>query len=324
MNWKTILRSGGASVLVAALALPSVPGAAQDDRRGPRAEARERGAPVTRGHTIRQRSEPQREQVQPARQRAQRDQVRQAPQQVQREQRRADIAQQRGAREWNRSDRRSETGAERSGRDWNRGDRRSETRSGAEWNRAMRPGQPAVPGSEPGRRGQVEQAMRSERNRSYRDGDRNRSYRDGWRDRRGTDQRRDWRGDRGEYRDGNRDYREGRRDYRDDRWRDHRRWSRDWRRDQRYDWYSYRSQYRDRYRLGRYYAPYRNYRYNRLSIGFFLGNGFYSSRYWINDPWHYRLPPAYGSLRWVRYYDDALLVDIYSGEVVDVIYDFFW
>ncbi|WP_409574764.1 RcnB family protein [Sphingopyxis sp. PET50] len=33
---------------------------------------------------------------------------------------------------------------------------------------------------------------------------------------------------------------------------------------------------------------------------------------------------AYGGYRWVRYYNDALLVDTYSGEVVDVIYDFFW
>ena len=32
----------------------------------------------------------------------------------------------------------------------------------------------------------------------------------------------------------------------------------------------------------------------------------------------------YGPYRWVRYYDDVLLVDVYSGEVVDVIYDFFW
>ena len=51
---------------------------------------------------------------------------------------------------------------------------------------------------------------------------------------------------------------------------------------------------------------------------------FFGSRYWISDPWRYRLPPVYGPYRWVRYYDDALLVDIYSGEVVDVIYDFFW
>ena len=26
----------------------------------------------------------------------------------------------------------------------------------------------------------------------------------------------------------------------------------------------------------------------------------------------------------LRYYDDVLLVDTYSGEVVDVIYEFFW
>jgi hypothetical protein len=51
---------------------------------------------------------------------------------------------------------------------------------------------------------------------------------------------------------------------------------------------------------------------------------FYGSNYWINDPWQYRLPPVYGPYRWVRYYDDVLLVDVYSGEVVDVIYDFFW
>ena len=59
-------------------------------------------------------------------------------------------------------------------------------------------------------------------------------------------------------------------------------------------------------------------------IGFTLGNLFYSDRYWLNDPWQYRLPEVYGPYRWVRYYDDVLLVNTYSGEVVDVIYDFFW
>ncbi|MGB3928318.1 MAG: RcnB family protein, partial [Sphingobium sp.] len=49
-----------------------------------------------------------------------------------------------------------------------------------------------------------------------------------------------------------------------------------------------------------------------------------SNSYWINDPYQYRLPPSYGTLRWVRYYDDALLVDIRDGYVVDVIHDFFW
>jgi hypothetical protein len=36
------------------------------------------------------------------------------------------------------------------------------------------------------------------------------------------------------------------------------------------------------------------------------------------------LPPAYGPYRWVRYYDDVLLVDIRSGYVVDMINNFFW
>ena len=76
--------------------------------------------------------------------------------------------------------------------------------------------------------------------------------------------------------------------------------------------------------MPRYYNPYRGYGYTRFSIGFTLGSLFYGQRYWINDPWYYRLPPAYGDYRWIRYYDDALLVDVYTGRVVDVIYDFFW
>ncbi|MEJ5976472.1 RcnB family protein [Novosphingobium sp. PS1R-30] len=103
-----------------------------------------------------------------------------------------------------------------------------------------------------------------------------------------------------------------------------RNWNRDWRRDNRYDWRGYRSSNRDIYRLGAYASPYRNYSYRRLNSGFYLDTLFFGSRYWINDPWQYRLPPAYGPYRWIRYYDDAMLVDTYSGEVVDVIYDFFW
>src|SRR3546814_363794 len=102
------------------------------------------------------------------------------------------------------------------------------------------------------------------------------------------------------------------------------RWNRDWRSDRRYDWRSYRERNRSHYRMPRYYNPYRGYGYTRFSIGFSLNSLFYGSRYWINNPGYYRLPPAYGGTRWIRYYDDALLVDTYSGEVIDVIYDFFW
>lgn len=102
------------------------------------------------------------------------------------------------------------------------------------------------------------------------------------------------------------------------------RWSNNWRNDNRYDWRGHRNQYRNQYRPGRYYSPYRGHSYSRISIGFSLGSGYYGSRYWISDPWAYRLPAAYGSYRWVRYYDDVLLVDLRNGRVVDVIRDFFW
>ncbi|WP_367947429.1 RcnB family protein [Sphingopyxis sp. BSNA05] len=106
--------------------------------------------------------------------------------------------------------------------------------------------------------------------------------------------------------------------------RSNRDWNRNWRQDRRYDWRRYRQANRSYYRLGRYYSPYRSHSYRRWNIGVFLGTSFYGSRYWINDPWRYRLPTAYAGTRWIRYYDDVLLVDTYSGEVIDVIYDFFW
>lgn len=153
------------------------------------------------------------------------------------------------------------------------------------------------------------------------DGNRNEGR---WQDRRDDDYRRNDR------RDDNRRW-EGRRDD-DRRWSDNRRydrrdndrWDRGWRSDRRYDWRGHRDRYRSYYRPGRYYAPYRNDHYRRFSIGIYLGSPFYSNRYWIADPWYYRLPPAHGPYRWVRYYDDVLLIDVRNGYVVDVIHDFFW
>lgn len=144
--------------------------------------------------------------------------------------------------------------------------------------------------------------------------------------------RNDWRRDRIEdRRDRVEDRRDDRRDWRDNRRWDYRNadrrysWDRDWRRDQRYDWQRYRQTHRHIYRGPHYYAPRGwDYGYRRFSIGIALWSGLYADRYWISDPWYYRLPPAYGPLRWVRYYDDALLVDIRTGYVVDVIHDFFW
>lgn len=128
-------------------------------------------------------------------------------------------------------------------------------------------------------------------------------------------------------RDGRRDWnRDGRGDNRWSDRRDGRRssWNHSWRNDNRYDWQRYRYANRSLFRSGGYYAPYRNYRYNRLSIGIYLDSLFYSNRYWLNDPYQYRLPHAPYGTQWVRYYDDVVLVDTYTGEVLDVIENFFW
>ncbi|WP_245638440.1 RcnB family protein [Croceicoccus bisphenolivorans] len=225
----------------------------------------------------------------------------------------------RSGRDWNRSDNRSQTAETRSGRDWNRSDRSSNDRAS---NDRIRSGGDRT-WRTADRDSTRERDSRRDRARSYNDRDRNDSYRDRDRDTRYSDR------DRTAYRDRDRDRyrdRDGSR-YRDrdgSRYRDHRNWDRRWRDNNRYDWYRYRSHNRSIYRIGHYHSPYRDYRYRRLTIGFTLGSLFYSSRYWIDDPWRYRLPEVYGPYRWVRYYDDVLLVDMYSGEVVDVIYDFFW
>lgn len=117
-------------------------------------------------------------------------------------------------------------------------------------------------------------------------------------------------------------------DWRQREWRDrrpHDRWTRDWRNDRRYDWRRYRDAHRPYYQLPHYRLPFGySYGYRRLIIGLFLDRIFYAPNYWINDPWAYRLPPAHGNFRWVRYFDDVVLIDVRNGRVVDVIYDFFW
>jgi hypothetical protein len=132
----------------------------------------------------------------------------------------------------------------------------------------------------------------------------------------------DWQNNRAGWQDGrNGNWRDN--GVRNDR-RGDRNWDRGWRSNSRYDWSNYRARNRTVYRLGRYNSPYANYRYNRIGVGYSLNSLFYGQNYWLSDPWQYRLPEVYGPYRWVRYYDDVVLVDIYSGEVVDVIYDFFW
>ena len=261
---------------------------------------------------------------------------------------------QQGGAGWGNRGERAERGGDRSGGDRGAGMSRGNAMNQPRADRGE--GQRWSGGSNPAPNRAVENQAGGERQewRQDRAGDRQ-----AWRDER-RDDRQQWQGerreDRREWRDDRRDdRREWRDDRRDDRrwtdnrgwygnqgwngngwnngrrydertrWNDQRRWDNGWRRDSRYDWYGYRNRYGDRYRVGRYYAPRGwDYGYRRFSVGIFLNSLLYSNSYWMSDPYAYRLPPAYGTLRWVRYYDDALLVDIRDGYVVDVIHDFFW
>jgi hypothetical protein len=104
--------------------------------------------------------------------------------------------------------------------------------------------------------------------------------------------------------------------------RDHH-WDTSWRNDQRYNWSDWRRHHRSTFHLGFYYDPF-GWGYNPFQIGWRMWPNYYSSNYWINDPWEYRLPYAPPGYRWVRYWDDAVLVDTFTGEVRDVIHNFFW
>lgn len=119
------------------------------------------------------------------------------------------------------------------------------------------------------------------------------------------------RGDHREAREDRRELREDRRDMRNDR------------RDMRGDWRDYREAHRDTFRRGPYVGP-RGFVYRAPVIGFRFAPIFYSSRYWIANPWTYRLPPAGYGMRWIRYGNDAVLVNMRTGRVVQVYRDFFW
>ena len=100
-------------------------------------------------------------------------------------------------------------------------------------------------------------------------------------------------------------------------------WNESWRHNHKYDWNHWRKIHRTLFHLAFYIDPF-GWNYQRYDIGWRLWPRFYGSRYWIMNPWEYRLPPPPPGCRWIRYYNDAILVDMWNGEVVDVIYDFFW
>jgi Ni/Co efflux regulator RcnB len=119
-------------------------------------------------------------------------------------------------------------------------------------------------------------------------------------------QQRDWRHDRTEMRHDRRDVRHDRRELR---------------RDQR----ELRRDHRDSRRHHQYVAPYRHWRYRPVTVGYRLAPAFYGPRYYIVDYGYYHLQaPRHRWLRWIRYGDDLLLVNIRTGRVLEVIHYRYW
>ena len=119
--------------------------------------------------------------------------------------------------------------------------------------------------------------------------------------------------------------REWRQDQRDDRreWRQHNRNDRrEWRQDNREDWQRWRDSNRNDYRRGNWNAPFR---YRSFNIGVTVPRSYWGSRYYVNNWSNYRLPrPAYSYYRYVRHYDDMLLINTRNGRVVRVYRNFYW
>ncbi len=93
------------------------------------------------------------------------------------------------------------------------------------------------------------------------------------------------------------------------------------RQDAREDWQRYRAQNRAAFNRGNWQAPFR---YQHFAAGNTIRPAYFGSRYTVVNPARYRLPAAGRDMRWVRHYDDMLLVNVRTGRVVRVYDGFFW
>lgn len=133
-----------------------------------------------------------------------------------------------------------------------------------------------------------------------------------------------------ELRNGRQEIRQGQREVRQDvrrgdyqEAREDRQELREDKREYREDWREYRQKNQAAFRKGTWAAP-RGYRYTPVRVGVNLNPAFYGNRYWINDPYTYRLPRAAVGTRYVRYGNDVLLINARTGRVLQVYSRFFY
>ena len=86
---------------------------------------------------------------------------------------------------------------------------------------------------------------------------------------------------------------------------------------------AYSAPHQYRWRGPTYHRP-PGFSYRRWNFGDFLPSLFWGSSYWINDFRYYDLMPPPPGAVWVRYGDDAVLIDRYTGEVIQVEYSVFY
>jgi Ni/Co efflux regulator RcnB len=91
------------------------------------------------------------------------------------------------------------------------------------------------------------------------------------------------------------------------------------------NWQQYRRNFHSpkRFRVGAYHGP-RGFSYHRWSYGDRLPSSYYARQFWLFNAIAYGLFSPPPGLIWVRYGDDALLIDQYTGEIVQVRYDVFY
>jgi len=99
-------------------------------------------------------------------------------------------------------------------------------------------------------------------------------------------------------------------------------------RGERRDFSNYRNYHQNfrasqRFRAGAYRRP-PGYFARRWSWGQTLPVAFWARDYWLTDFYAYDLPPPPYGATWVRVGDDALLIDQYTGEIIEVNYGVFY
>ena len=70
-----------------------------------------------------------------------------------------------------------------------------------------------------------------------------------------------------------------------------------------------------------YVAPYGGWRYAPVNDGYRLRPGFYGQRYGVSDYNRYNLTAPGRNLRWIRYGNDLLLVNVRNGRVLRVLHN---